>query len=69
MKISELKHFENNPRTITKIELDKLKASIKEYSKHLKDWDIKDGYRLVQSITVNDIGNECVGGNMRLIAI
>ena len=54
IKISELKHFENNPRTISKEEIEQLKDSIKKFG-------------LVDPLIIDE-NNVVIGGNQRLEA-
>lgn len=66
IEISALNLMHGNPRIMTKEEDNFLSLSIKEYSEHLKDWDIKKGYRLIDPIIVNSFNKNIIGGHQRL---
>lgn len=67
--LDSLTSVEYNPRSITDEELSRLKASIAEGTKLVKDWDPNGGYRLNGTILINVRGNRIVGGNQRVRAL
>lgn len=58
-----------NPRKIKKARAARLAASIKSHTKSLVDWDIKDGYRLASTVTINKNQNRIIGGHQRVDAL
>jgi len=69
VSLDTLQALSYNPRLITDIELERLKASIKEHTKAIPKKTRGEGYRLTTTVTVNVNGNRIVGGHQRIKAL
>jgi len=67
--ISNFKPAEYNVTKISKKNMQRLQASIKEHTEAIPGWRREDGYRLCGTITINKRGNRIVGGHRRLEAL
>jgi hypothetical protein len=67
--ISDLFPCAYNPRKIKKVRAARLAASIKAHTGSLVGWDIKQGYRLASTVTINKNGKRIIGGHQRVDAL
>jgi hypothetical protein len=66
LPICDLSSVSYNPRKIARKRFKRLQSSVQEHTKSLSGWDVKDGFRLAGTITVNVRGNRIVGGCQRV---
>jgi len=69
VSLSELVQLDYNPRKISKKRFQRLRASVREHTKALENWNEADGFRFAGTVTINRNGNRIVGGQRRLEAL